>query len=63
MFLHNKPFSFHENNILIYYDATNTEVVFKYVEFFKLKLYFYLKKTSVTFTFHNNFLEAFCPLG
>lgn len=48
MFLHNKPFSFHENNILIYY-ATSMEVVFRDIKFFKLKPYFYLEEDFHSF--------------
>lgn len=60
MCLHNKPFSFHEDNILIYYYATNIKVVSGYFKLFKL--YFYLTEDSTAFTFHNDFVEAFCPL-
>lgn len=43
MFLHNKPFSFHENNILPCY-SSNVKVLSRYFQFSKLKLYFYLKE-------------------
>lgn len=43
MFLHDKPFSFHENNILLCY-SINVEVLSRYFQFSKLKLYFYLKE-------------------
>lgn len=43
MFLHNKPFSFHENNILMYY-TTSGKVVSRYFKFSKLKLDCYLKE-------------------
>lgn len=49
MFLHNKPFSFHENIVLIYYYATNMEVVFRDIKAFKLKLYLYLKEDFHSF--------------
>lgn len=43
MFLHDKPFSFHENNILLCY-SINVKVLSRYFQFSKLKLYFYLKE-------------------
>lgn len=60
MFLHNKPFSFCENNILMCY-SINVKVLSRYLKFSKLKLYFYLKEDLV-FTFHINSVEALCPL-
>lgn len=64
MCLHEKPVSFHENNILVYYDATatNVKIVSRYFKLSKLNLHFYLKEDSMAFTFHNDFVEAFCLL-
>lgn len=59
MCLHEKPVSFHENNILVYYEATNVKIVSRYFKFSKLNLHFCLKEDSTAFTFHNDFLEAF----